>query len=136
MSISKEKEKALIILMKRLGINEADLIEKFITGSGKGGQKINKTASCVYLKHIPSKIEVKCQANRSQALNRYLARQELCKQIAEKIHGEKTKKAEQINKIRRQKQRRSRRLKTKILEDKKKHSKIKQERKKPEIDLD
>lgn len=136
MSISKEKEKALIMLMEKLGVKEEDLIEKFIIGSGKGGQKINKTASCVYLKHIPSKIEVKCQINRSQALNRYMARQEICKQIAEKIHGEKTKRAKKLDKIRRQKQRRSRRLKAKILEDKKKHSEIKKTRKKPQVDQD
>lgn len=136
MAVTKEKEKALKNLMKKLGIEEKDLVEKFIIGSGKGGQKMNKTASCVYLKHLPSKLEVKCQKNRSQALNRYMAREELCKQIAEKIHGEHTKRLAQREKLRRQKQRRTRRQKAKILEDKKQHSEIKKARKKPQFDQD
>ena len=136
MAVTKEKQKALKTLMKKLGIEEKDLVEKFIIGSGKGGQKINKTASCVYLKHLPSKLEVKCQKNRSQTLNRYMAREELCKQVAEKIHGEKTKRLAEREKLRRQKQRRTRRQKAKILEDKKKHSEIKKARKKHQLDQD
>ncbi|MDD4183782.1 MAG: peptide chain release factor-like protein, partial [Candidatus Omnitrophica bacterium] len=56
------------------GIREEDIVEKFIRASGPGGQFVNKTSSCVYLKHIPTGIEVKCQKERSQALNRYAAR--------------------------------------------------------------
>jgi len=67
--------------MKQLGIDEDDLIEKFILGSGKGGQKVNKTSSCVYLKHLPTGIEVKCQQGRSRELNRYVARYELCEKF-------------------------------------------------------
>src|SRR5579872_2140633 len=94
--------------MLRLGIQESDLIEKFILGSGSGGQKINKTSSCVYLKHIPSGLEVKCQQDRSRELNRYYARQELCEKIEEQILQEKSEKQQKIAKIRRQKKRRSR----------------------------
>ena len=71
---SPEKITALENRMLGLGISEDTLVEKFITGSGSGGQKINKTASCVYLKHLPTGIEVKCQQQRSRELNRYLAR--------------------------------------------------------------
>ncbi len=132
MPVSPEKKRALSRRMEELGIIDSDLIEKFILGSGKGGQKVNKTASCVYLKHLPTGIEVKCQQERSRELNRYLARQELCEKLAYEIHQEKTKKRKEIEKIRQQKKRRSRRLKQKILEDKKKHSEIKKMRKKIE----
>lgn len=104
--------------MEKLGILEADLTEKFIRGSGSGGQKINKTSSCVYLLHKPSGIEVKCQRERSQALNRFFARRELCEKLAEKIAGEKSKRQKEREKIRRQKRRRSRRAKEKMLEKK------------------
>ena len=82
MSLSKEKADELAARMERLNIREEDLIEKFILGSGKGGQKINKTSSCVYLKHIPTGIEIKCQRDRSRTLNRYLARKDLCDRIS------------------------------------------------------
>jgi protein subunit release factor B len=91
MSITKEKWKALREQMEKLSIQEEDLREKFILGSGSGGQKLNKTSSCVYLKHLPSNIEVKCQQERSREVNRFLARQELCNQVAEKIYQEETK---------------------------------------------
>ncbi|MCB1109611.1 MAG: peptide chain release factor-like protein [Chlamydiia bacterium] len=132
MPASPEKQRALAQRMEELGIYEDDLLEKFILGSGKGGQKVNKTASCVYLKHLPTGIEVKCQQERSRELNRYLARKELCEKIAFQIHQEKTKRQREQEKIRQQKKRRSRRLKQKILEDKKKHSEIKKMREKVE----
>lgn len=130
--ISKEKQEALKKRMESLGIDEDDLIEKFILGSGSGGQKVNKTSSCVYLKHLPTKIEVKCQRDRSREMNRYLARRELCDQIAEKIHNEKTARKREIEKIRQQKKRRSRRLQKKILEDKRKRSETKSLRMRPD----
>ena len=71
MFITKEKEEKLLLKMQELNIHEADLIEKFILGSGKGGQKMNKTSSCVYLKHIPTGIEIKCQKGRSRESIRY-----------------------------------------------------------------
>ncbi len=105
--------------MEKLDIKEDDIIEKFIRGSGSGGQKINKTSSCVYLKHEPSGIEVKCQKGRSRDMNRLLARREICEQLAERILGEKSKRQQRIEKIRRQKRRRSRRQKERMLEKKK-----------------
>jgi len=131
MPIRKEKLDALQKKMEELGIREDDLIEKFILGSGKGGQKVNKTASCVYLKHIPSQIEVKCQQNRSREMNRFLARRELCEQLASKVYQEKTAKQQMIEKIRRQKKKRSRRAKEKMLQEKKKRSEVKSQRAMP-----
>ena len=132
MTISKEKQEALKKRMEALGIHENDLVEKFILGSGSGGQKINKTSSCVYLKHIPTQIEVKCQRGRSREMNRFQARRELCDQIAEKIHNEKTARKREREKIRQQKKRRSRRLQKKILEEKRKRSETKSLRKRPD----
>ncbi len=104
--------------MEALGILEKDLDEHFIRGSGSGGQKINKTSSCVQLIHRPSGIEIRCQKTRSQADNRYWARRDLCERIEEKQLGEKSAKQQAIEKIRRQKRRRSRRAKAKMLDAK------------------
>lgn len=123
------KREQLQARMTTLGIAEADLIEKFVQGSGSGGQKINKTSSCVYLKHAPSGREIKCQKTRSLSLNRYYARVELCEQIEEEILGEKSKRQQEIEKIRRQKRRRSRKQRAKMLDDKHKHSEKKDLRK-------
>ncbi|SCA63377.1 Uncharacterized protein SCG7086_AQ_00030 [Chlamydiales bacterium SCGC AG-110-P3] len=75
----------LIKFMNQLGIVEDDLVEKFILGSGRGGQKVQKTSSCVYLKHVPSGIEIKCQHTRSREQNRFLARWELCERIKQNL---------------------------------------------------
>lgn len=113
-----EKQKALLIKMTMLGIREQDIVEKFIHGGGKGGQKINKAASAVYLKHLPTGIEVKCQASRSQALNRFLARRILAEKIETRIRGAASAEQQRIEKIRRQKRKRSKRAKLKTLEAK------------------
>ncbi len=123
-----EKQEALQLKMERLGIREQDILEKFIQGGGRGGQKINKAASCVYLKHLPTGIEVKCQAERSQALNRFLARRILVEKIEKRILGELAEEKQRIEKIRRQKRKRSKRAKLKMLEDKRKHARKKQDR--------
>lgn len=101
---------------------ERDLDEHFIRGSGSGGQKINKTSSCVQLRHVLSGTETRCQKTRSQADNRYWARKELCEQIEGKVLGEKSKKQQAHEKIRRQKRRRSRRSKAKMLDEKTKQA--------------
>ncbi|HEX2583330.1 MAG TPA: peptide chain release factor-like protein [Chlamydiales bacterium] len=131
MTLSKEKESELLLRMEKLGIKEEDLIEKFILGSGSGGQKINKTSSCVYLKHIPTGIEVKCQRDRSRTMNRFLARRELCEKLESQRFEEKSQKQKAIEKIRRQKRRRSRKSKEKMLADKQKHSEKKSLRRPP-----
>ncbi len=118
-------------MMDRYQIKESDLIENFIRGSGAGGQKINKTSSCVQLLHSPTGIEVRCQASRSQALNRFYARRILVEKIARQIEGEKSAKEQQIEKIRRQKRRRSKRAKEKMLANKKHQAAKKQLRKTP-----
>jgi len=127
-NISKVKKDALVKKMSVLGVYEKDILEKFIRSQGKGGQKVNKTSSCVYLKHIPSGIEVKCQRERSQALNRFLARRILTNKIETLIRGRLSEEKKRIEKIRRQKRKRSKRVKEKILKDKARKSQKKRER--------
>lgn len=124
--VSPEKEKALSEQMSRLNILERDIIERFVRASGPGGQNVNKVATCVYLKHVPTGIEVKCQQERSQALNRFLARRILVQKIDEVRLGRLSHARQQIEKIRRQKRKRSKRAKLKMLEGKRKHSEKKQ----------
>ncbi len=101
--------------MEQLGIREEDLIEKFIRSSGPGGQNVNKVSTGVYLKHIPSGIEIKVTQERSQALNRFLARRLLVEKIEARILKIKTEKEREIARIRRQKRKRSRRSREKML---------------------
>ncbi len=121
-TVGSEKQKALAEKMERLGLYEKDIVEKFVRSQGKGGQNVNKTSTCVYLKHVPSGLEVKCQQERSQAMNRFLARRILAEKYEARILGEKSEKIRKMEKIRRQKRRRSRRAKEKVLEEKKKQS--------------
>ena len=116
--IGPDKQALLEERMASLGVAEADLVEKFILGSGSGGQKINKTSSCVYLKHEPTGLEIKCQANRSRELNRYQARRELCDKLDEIRLGKASARQQEMEKTRRQKRRRSRRSKQQSVADK------------------
>jgi protein subunit release factor B len=103
-------------------IRDADIIEKFVKSGGPGGQNVNKTATCVYLKHIPTGIEVKCQRERSQALNRYIARQLLVRKIKEILLADLNKERQLKEKLRRQKRPRSKKAKLLILQEKRARS--------------
>ena len=117
-NISPEKETALQERMDRLGVSESDFRETFIRSSGPGGQKVNKTSSCVQLLHLPTGLAVKCQQERSQALNRFLARRILLDRIERIQTGAVSAEKQRIEKLKRQKRRRSRRAQEKILEQK------------------
>jgi len=132
--ITQEKWEKLHERMEKLNISEADLSEQFIRASGPGGQKVNKTSSCVQLRHAPSGIEIKCQSSRLQGSNRFFARRDLCGKLEEQTFGIKSRKKQEQEKIRRQKRRRSRRAKNKMLEEKHKHSEKKALRKTPRLD--
>lgn len=112
--INREKWQKIRARMTALNIHETDLIEKFILGSGRGGQKIQKTLSCVYLKHRETGIEIKCQKTRSRDDNRYFARKRLCDKLDERVNQEKSEYQQAKEKIRRQKKRRRKRTKDKL----------------------
>ncbi len=132
-----DKEQALAERLEKLGIRESDLIEKFVRSGGRGGQNVNKVATCVYLKHLPTGVEVKCQQERSQALNRFLARRILADKIEAMVLGRQSEEQQRIAKIRRQKRKRSQRAKEKMLVDKRRVSEKKKGRSfKPDLSGD
>ncbi|MCL2389955.1 MAG: peptide chain release factor-like protein [Endomicrobia bacterium] len=117
--VSASKQKELGEKFEKYGIKESDIDEKFVRSSGKGGQNVNKVSTAVYLKHLPTGIEVKCSRERTQGINRFLARRMLAEKIEELVLGRISEKRKKIEKIRRQKRKRSKRAKEKILKDKK-----------------
>lgn len=132
--ISAQKWEQLRERMGNMGIEEHDLNERFVLGSGSGGQKINKTASCVHLLHRPSGLEVRCQRSRSQADNRYWARREICEKMDDRRLGRESARQQAMEKVRRQKRRRSRRAKNKMLDDKSRRAQTKVLRRPPSGD--
>jgi len=133
LGVSLEKEQVLRRKMQRFNIREEDILENFVRSQGPGGQNVNKTSTCVCLKHLPSGKIVKCQEERSQALNRYRARVILAGKIEEDILGRESARMQRIEKIRRQKRRRSRRAKLKMLEAKHRQGQKKSLRQKIDI---
>jgi len=113
-NVSEKKEKALLDRMRELNVNENDLEERFIRSSGPGGQKLNKTSSCVCLRHIPTDITVKYQRERSQALNRFFARRLLLDQIERIQKGFIKEDKKRIEKIRSRKRKKRKRTKEKL----------------------
>lgn len=128
---SSDKQAALEERMSRLGIEEEDLHESFILGSGSGGQKINKTNSCVFLKHIPSGLQVKCQESRSREANRQLARELLCDAFEGIKRDKATAQKQAIEKNRRRNRQRSRRSKQRSVAEKRQVSEKKALRRSP-----
>jgi protein subunit release factor B len=129
--VTAEKQAALAERMRLLDVSEHDLTEKFVRGSGSGGQKINKTNNCVFLRHEPTGVCVKIQIDRSRELNRFLARREICDQLEAIREGRAVAKTQAIEKLRRQKRRRSRRSKQRSIADKRQHSAVKALRRTP-----
>ncbi|MEX0803872.1 MAG: peptide chain release factor-like protein [Candidatus Binatia bacterium] len=120
--VSPDKEKLLQDRMQALGVRERDIDEQFVRSSGAGGQKVNKTSTCVVLHHRPTGLRVKCQRERSQALNRFFARRILLDKIEAKLTGAKSAQEQEVARIRRQKRKRSRRAKLKLLAEKRHQS--------------
>ena len=135
-NVSPEKERALIERMERLGVSEGDLRETFVRSSGPGGQKVNKTSSCVHLVHMPSGLSVKCQQSRSQTMNRFIARRLLLNRIERIQKGLVIEEKQRIEKLKRQKRRRSKRAQEKILKIKHIQSEKKSLRSKTSLPLE
>ena len=113
--VSLQKQRELEEAMKRLGVEERDLEERFTRSGGPGGQNVNKVSTCVVLRHHPSGLEVRCQQERSQALNRFFARRLLLARLEAQRLGALSAEAQRIAKLRRQKRKRSKRAKEKML---------------------
>lgn len=129
--VSEEKEAALWRRWEELDIRPEDVTEAFVRSGGNGGQNVNKVATCVQLKHLPTGIEVKCQKSRTQAMNRYYARKILADKIETIKLGAASAEQQRIEKLRRQKRKRSKRAKEKMLEAKRQHFEKKSARKTP-----
>lgn len=132
--VSDAKAQQLRAQMARLGLREGDLEERFVRAGGPGGQHVNKVSTCVWLRHRPSRLEVKLQQERSQALNRFLARRLLAAKLEARQLGAASAERQRIARIRRQKRRRSRRATEHLLADKHRHSAKKQLRAAPRED--
>jgi len=120
--VSAEKESQLAQRMAALGVSEADIEESFVRSGGHGGQNVNKTSTCVMLLHRPTGLQVKCQETRQQGLNRFLARRLLLDKIEERKKGFVAAQRSEMERIRRQKRKRSRRAKQRMLADKAHHA--------------
>ena len=128
---SAHQQEELAARMRRLGVEERDFEERFIRSGGPGGQHVNKVSTCVVLRHRPSGLEVRCQQERSQALNRFFARRLLLQRLDAQRLGALSEDAARIAKIRRQKRRRSRRAKDKMLAAKRRRAEKKSLRRPP-----
>jgi len=126
--VSETKNRQLEDKMKSLGLKDADFEESFIRSRGAGGQNVNKVSSCVVLRHRPTGLAVKCQRERSQALNRFFAKRQLVEMIEMRVRGAESLRRQATEKIRRQKRRRSRRAKEKMLDEKNRHGEKKENR--------
>lgn len=126
--VSADKVRELRERLERLGIRDEDLEEQFVRSGGKGGQNVNKVATCVVLVHLPSGTRIKCQQERSQGMNRYFARKLLADKIEAERLGRQSAQEQEFERIRRQKRRRSRRAKARMLADKHARSTVKQGR--------
>jgi protein subunit release factor B len=116
--VNPEKAQQLAQRMTALGVRESDIEETFVRSGGHGGQNVNKSATCVMLLHRPTSLQVKCQTTRQQGFNRFIARRVLLDKIEELQTGQVAAEVSRIEKIRRQKRKKSRRAKARMLADK------------------
>ena len=129
-----EMEDAQARRMAALGVREADLEETFVRSGGRGGQNVNKTSTCVVLRHGPSGVQVKCQTSRQQGYNRWLARERLLDELDRRRRHRAEAERSRVEKLRRQKRPRSVAAKARMLEEKARRSRVKALRRRTEVD--
>jgi len=112
--VTQRKAAELEQRMTNCNLSEKDIEEKFVRSSGPGGQKVNKSSTCVHLTHSPSGLAIKMQKSRTQKLNRYYARKRLCELLEKKLLGKESPEERKLSKIRKQKDRRRRRSRGKL----------------------
>ena len=132
--IKLEKEDPLAQRMAALGVSEADLEETFVRSGGHGGQNVNKTSTCVMLVHRPTGVQVKCQETRQQGLNRIAARRLLLDKIAALRKHDADAERARLEKLRRQKRKRSQGAKNRMLADKSRRAAKKGSRRRVDLD--
>jgi protein subunit release factor B len=132
--VSLEKETQLAQRMAALGVRETDLEETFVRSGGHGGQNVNKTSTCVMLLHRPTGVQVKCQETRQQGLNRFIARRLLLDKIESMKRSQADAERAHIERLRRQKRKRSRGAKERMLADKSHHAQKKAGRRSVSMD--
>ncbi len=121
-------DEALAARLAALGVGVADCDERFILGSGPGGQKVNKTSSTVQLSHRPSGVEVRMQRERSQTRNRELAWAELAARLEERKRAAAAEVRDAKELERRRNRQRSHGQKVRMLAGKKHRAKRKSDR--------
>jgi len=112
--VSAAKIQELDERMRRFGIFEKDIKEKFVRSSGPGGRKVDTSSTCVFLTYRPLNIQVKCQKDRSLGLNRFFARRLLIQEVEKRVLGKESREMKRIAKIRKQKKKRAKRTRSKL----------------------
>jgi peptide chain release factor len=131
---SKPMNKAVEARLAALGVRTSDVDERFVLGSGHGGQKLQKTSSCVWLRHRPTGVEIRCQRERSQTANREMAWAELCAKLEGRQRVRQAKQQDEREQKRRRNRPKTRGQKIRMVDSKRRRAGIKARRGRPETD--
>lgn len=111
--------------LAKAGVRPGDLDERFLRSGGSGGQNVNKVETAVTLVHLPTGLMVRCSEERSQGLNRYLARLRLAEKLEARAREDIARRRHALEKLKRQKRGRSKAAKARMLENKRHRAGVK-----------